>query len=1255
MPPKQLSFGSFAPHNNQQLFSDHYLDAILPQRPEWSTLVDGARPLMDAVRRIFESYTPSANEAQLENDLVRPLFLVLGHDFEVQPALKTPDGTKVPDYVFYVDAVARDANKNHILSDSLRRQGGIAVGDAKHWDRPLDLASRSKDEDLFNNKNPSYQIAFYVQHSGVDWGILTNGRLWRLYHRDTAHKLDLYYEVDLPYLLENGDSESFLYFSLFFHRSAFDDQPVGLRSMLRESQDYAFAVGDSLKSQVYDALWHIAQGFLDYPPNRLRPEQETLSEIYDSSLILLYRLLFILYAEARELLPVRESDMYRETYGLHAIKGSVAREITSGRQILPTSATIWPRLKELFTSIDKGNPPLKIATFNGGLFDPGHYTFLDRYVVGDARLRLAIDGLARVKGHFIDYRDLAVRHLGAIYEGLLEYKIRPLKEPTPDGWTIELVNDKGERKATGSYYTPDYIVKYIVEEAVTPMLRRSISGKTDDASKAAAVLEVNVLDPAMGSGHFLVETTECIARFLVDQAVTSDAAEYGETDLLHWKRRAAQSCIYGVDLNPLAVELAKLALWLITVAKDRPLSFLDHHLRNGNALVGAHLSQLQLGAKKPNGRKTKEAKNEEAGQLSMMADSAFVQSMSLAVGNMWLIEGMDARTVGDVKNQEKIYDELRNSFVNKYGRLADLITSTHFGVVVPADQWQPLADYATGKMLVGLPAFIKTIEQVKIEASSHRFFHWELEFPEVFFDRFGRSLNDMAGFDAVVGNPPYIRQEKLAEFKPFFKTAFASFNSVADLYLYFYEQGLKLLQANGRMAYISSGTFARSNFAVAFRKWLPTVARVDSVIDFGENQPFDGAEMVRPSIMVLRKDLDERPFSSLFLHGGVPDSLELALVEEGVDCSPSTLTRSEWVFQTNGTGVLLKRLFAAGKPLRTIADGNICYGVKTGLNDAFIITSDQRNALIAEDASSAHIIKPLVQGKDLRPWYWEEAERWLIFTRRGVDIDAYPAVKRHLDAFRERLLPKPKNWPKKSAWNGRKSGHYEWFEIQDTVDYYEAFEAQKIFWPDIAKLPRFSWGDPELYIGNTGYAIPNAEPYLLGILQSRVFWYTVSQVCQPLRLRGGLWQYRVLPQYISRLPIPEAGSEDRQAVGDLAMQITRPAKTRYALHQRVRARLIADFGILGVNLSNRLIAWWTLDIMSLRSELRRVFKKDIPVRERDEWAEWLRENQAQHQGLTNEIIALEMDLNNRVYALFDLNAAEQKLIEESTKYKYGEV
>jgi len=189
-------------------------------------------------------------------------------------------------------------------------------------------------------------------------------------------------------------------------------------------------------------------------------------------------------------------------------------------------------------------------------------------------------------------------------------------------------------------------VKYIVEATVDPLLREAVEGARSDDEKVEAVLALNVLDPSMGSGHFLVEVTERIARFLVELGVAPDELEAGgEAELAYWKRRVAQSCVYGVDANPLAVDLAKLSLWLATVAEDRPLSFLDHHLRTGNSLVGARIAGLQPGGAK----KRKKAKADDGTQLSMLEDDAFLRSVSNAVGSIWLIEESPAETLEDVR------------------------------------------------------------------------------------------------------------------------------------------------------------------------------------------------------------------------------------------------------------------------------------------------------------------------------------------------------------------------------------------------------------------------------------------------------------------------------------------------------------------------------------------------------------------------------------------------------------------------------
>jgi TaqI-like C-terminal specificity domain/Eco57I restriction-modification methylase/N-6 DNA Methylase len=1103
-----------APHHNQQVFSDYYLDVLLPQRQDWQELLAEAESVRQELATIVARYRPGDKEAQAEHNFIRPVLKALGHTFEVQASLATPDGTKQPDYIFYRDAEALNANKGKRLTDTLLQSGAFAVGDAKYWDCPLDTALRNKGGDPFTNKNPSYQIAFYMQHSGLLWGILTNGRLWRLYHKSTAHKLDHFYEVDLPALLESAETQDFLYFYAFFRRAAFDAHPLGVAEILRESIEYAQGVSNSLKDQVYTALRHVAQGFLDFAPNQLSPDDPTtLKAIYDSSLIMLYRLLFILYAEARDLLPVQDSELYRENYSLRFISRYIAKNIDAGRIFLSDSTRIYFALKELFSYINAGSPPLKISTFNGGLFDPRRASnlFLETHHISDARLQQAIDMLTRISSngsderHFIDYRDLSVRNLGSIYEGLLEYHLETTLDQ--DGWSIDLLNDKGERKATGSYYTPDYIVKYLVDATVGPMLSKAVQGVESEKARIEVVLALKVLDPSMGSGHFLVEATEYIARFLVELNAHPETSTR-DADLAYWKRRVAQSCIYGVDLNPLAVELAKLSLWLSTVARDRPLSFLDHHLRAGNALIGARLASLTY-ARNGNGKngngheKNGNGHDEAKEQLSLFVDDAFRQSLTTAVDLMWLVEDSPAQTIEQVKEQEQLYDAFRKELIGKYGRLADLKMAAHYDIAIDSSLWKPLVDFATGRMLMIPTEFIDWLDIAAELKEQRQFFHWELEFPEIFFDRHGQAKKGQAGFDVVIGNPPWIRQEMFSEDKAALKRFYNVYHGMADLSTYFVELGNTFLKDEGRFGYIIPNKFVRANYGSALRQFLTTQVKLERIVDFGDLPIFAEAVTYPMIVLTSKQPIDETPVKYTRIRK--LDSANLAAsIEEGESSVPrAALTGEYWSLDGASTQSIIEQMKAVSVPLGEYVENKIFYGIKTGFNEAFVIDQRTRDRLIAEDEKSEEIIKPFVVGEDVKQYAIEYKKRYIILTKIGTPIERYPAIFAHLQRYQEQL---EKRWDK---------GNH-WWELR-SCDYYAEFEKPKIMFPDIAKRCQFAYETDGYFSVNTTYIMPidADQKYLLPLLNSSLiefFFQTISA-----QIRGGY--LRFIYQYVTQIPI----------------------------------------------------------------------------------------------------------------------------------------
>jgi hypothetical protein len=731
---------------------------------------------------------------------------------------------------------------------------------------------------------------------------------------------------------------------------------------------------------------------------------------------------------------------------------------------------------------------------------------------------------------------------------------------------------------------------------------------------------------------------------------------------LYWKRRVAQSCIYGVDLNPLAVELAKLSLWLTTVAQDRPLSFLDHHLRVGNALVGARLSDLQLGGKPKAKKSTKAAAQGSAGQLSMMADDTFRQSMMGAVGSMWLIEESEAVTVADVKKQEALYASLHATFTRKWGRLADLVTATHFGVAIDHFLWKPLAAYARGEAVAGVPKFVEWLKASEDLARERHFFHWELEFPEVFFDRFGKPLGDKAGFDAVIGNPPYIRQEELSAFKFYFAANFPEvYHGVADIFVYFFAQGLRQLQRGGRLSYISSNSWLRANYAGPLRSLIRGGATLETLVDLGDNRVFADAPDVYPAIPVVRRDTpgpDYTAQAAVFTRGeGLADFAK----QVSVKLSPVTIhdqSDTGWQLGNDIGRQIFAKLMAIGQPLGKVVDGQMYRGVLTGLNEAFIIDTPTRDRLVKEDPACAEIIRPLVNGEDVRSWYVENEGRWLILLPDKWTRTTFGPALSEADGW-EHLQNKHKaiaNHLALHAEAGRKradKGEY-WWELR-SCNYYADFDGPKIFWPEMAKQPRMALADPRIVCNKTVFFIPGERPELLGLLMSRALWFATTRLCVPIGERGGMLRYTLSSQFISRLPIPTASDADKTVLGGLAMMITEHARARYQLHCQVRRRLQEDHGTPNIRLNQKLTAWWTLTFADLRAQLQKVYKRDIPVKDRDEWQAWLTEQQAEHARLTGLIVAGEEELNGRVYGLFGLTPEEIAVVEASTKYRYGEV
>ncbi len=712
-----------------------------------------------------------------------------------------------------------------------------------------------------------------------------------------------------------------------------------------------------------------------------------------------------------------------------------------------------------------------------------------------------------------------------------------------------------------------------------------------------------------------------------------------------------------MDINPLAVELAKLSMWLTTLAKGKPLSFLDHHIRVGNSLVGTSIFEITDDLHEEKRRKQRARAAEKAaasGQAAMFTEADFISGVRFAVEQMAAIEVTTADSVSDVKHQEQLYAALTQR-LSVWQQAADVWTARAFGLVL-ADalggsfdkkEWEAIRQLAFDD----LPPYVRdVVRKARGIAAEQQFFHWELAFPEIFFDEDGQPKAE-PGFDAVVGNPPYVRMEEIKPIKPFLQTHYESHESRADLFLYFYERGLQFLKQNQYLGFITSGTFMNSNSATNFRSYVNQIARFEWLVDFGAIQPFKGVDLAtNVAVSILKHTTKSNSLvRAVTLTGRIaPTNLQAVLLHEGFDSFNVKLGDNEWRFQPVQLTNLQNKIVLNSSLLHeTGADIN--YGVKTGLNDAFIIDRQAWQSLITQDPQNKEILKPLLKGQDLRPYYSLNSDQYLIFTYHGIDIEKYPAVLDYLTKYRPEL---EKRATIKS---------HAWYELQQPqMGVYPKFDDKKIMYPGIAKYPRFSIDTSGSYMDNSVYFLISNGQYsiwtILALLQSRILWFALSQISAPRNIRDGLWRYVLFTQYIERLPIPELNAQQESELAAIAEETTALARSRYQLHEDMRRTIISEFDGEAINTRVALYRWWDFaDEKALSDELKKQFKREIPLGKRSDWRGFLAQQKAEHHVRTEAIIALETRLNAIVYDAFHLTPEERQLIETSTKYPYGEV
>lgn len=731
-------------------------------------------------------------------------------------------------------------------------------------------------------------------------------------------------------------------------------------------------------------------------------------------------------------------------------------------------------------------------------------------------------------------------------------------DPDPEllGKVFENLYQAEERAYTGAYYTPREIVHYMCRQAIDGYLTEQTGIPQEDIdwirAEAAdwttsdrtlgkelsdkvhnALAEVKIIDPAVGSGAFLLASIHEIVllRRGIWQSENDRFLERGSSEVTEWKRQAATNSVYGVDINPMAVEICHLRLLLSTVVdleisdyREIPaLPDLDFRVLAGDSLIDrmGEVAFIQSLPPPP----------EHEFDMFVRADVKDLQEKVVRWRDEFTGEGVERRRA---KTLRDLRGKIRQAQIN-------IATIQLDWEIKHATERLPelTRKKATQKASKGAEAHLANLQLLRRGLESAPFqkpFLWSVNFPEVF---------DKGGFDIVVANPPYVRQEKLdAVDQQAYQHAFGDvYSGMADLLVYFYERAVQVLRGGGQLAFITSNKYMRAAYGAGVRAFLPKRLQIRQVIDFGDLPLFsvaaypavligakidepdaDAAVEVADLVYPVRKKLAEDDLTVNFENvRQVLDGLPRMLEEKAAKDYPQELLRSSgWILEDPRLVRLFERLMSEGTPLGEQVAGRMYRGVVTGLNEAFVIDQAKRDELIATDPRSVEVIKLWLRGRDIRPWKAEWAGLYVIFTRRGIDIDNYPAVRDHLAAWREYLEPKKPGDPPTKP--GRKPGDYRWFEVQDNVAYFAELEGPKVLWPDLAYSPRFLYDTSGSYTDTTIFQCVGLDAAHSALLNSPVSAFL--QYCLCPSMRGGYLRPKI--QYLKLFPIPSLNGQMRR-------------------------------------------------------------------------------------------------------------------------------
>lgn len=764
------------------------------------------------------------------------------------------------------------------------------------------------------------------------------------------------------------------------------------------------------------------------------------------------RLLFIIFLERKGWLRYQGEQDYLQALWKAHIKEVRADETDN--------SFYQNRLKLLFfaglnnrneVDVTTGVKPVigSVPYLNGGLFEPDSLDTNPAIDVPDSVLAPALADLLYHYNYTVTEStpldiEIAVdpEMLGKIFE--------------------ELVTGRHE---SGSYYTPKPIVAFMGQEALQGYLQshcpaeneaalaafvqqRDATGLHDPERVLEALKTVKICDPACGSGAYLLGM---LHELLELRTALFAARRLDDLTLYQRKLEIIQNNLYGVDIDPFAVNIARLRLWLSLVVdyhgdRPEPLPNLDFKIEVGDSLAAPDPSGQQL----------------------------------------------------DMFRQQQINDffQLKSDYLMSHGERKRLLR----------------------EQIEQLRAEIKAYTRGDARLPENAF-DWAVEFAEVFSGAAG-------GFDIVLANPPYVRQELIKEIKPMLKNRYPDvYRGTADLYVYFYARALQLLKPAGMLAFIAPNKFMRAGYGQKLRYLLSKKVAQHAIIDFGDLPVFDAT--IYPAILVMQKKspTKQNEFQALVITDTeIAERLPEVMHRFAWPQPQSSLEENSWVLEHPEFLRLVKKIYTAGKPLGKKVKGNFYYGIKTGFNEAFVIDEITKNKLVSEDPNCIQVIKPWLRGREINRWSIDWNRLYLIYVPWTFPLNKYPVLRQHFNQFKEQLSSRPE----------AKQGRFPWYALSRyAAEYVSEFEKPKVIWRAVAQEARgFGYDVSGALSADTTYFLPTSELYLLAVLNSSVSGLMLERLCDRVQAS----YLRVKSIYMEQIPIPEVSPNQRGAIEALVQK-----------------------------------------------------------------------------------------------------------------------